>query len=205
MTQFNEAPKLKATTKFNKNLAALILQHGTFEHKDPDKDYLLALADSLAKAVTCDLPLPGSGGSANEFFTAAIVTDYWSLTKAAVFPSADALAFDSGYSGTVDDAGYPSITRLCLFAVSSVSRLVCPWTPVAIRCGHRLSPLPNKNPNRSLGTAYSTVSFVIHIFIQILFKQLLLLLLHLLPLQLPGPTRTPTVQQRQQRGHDGFH
>ena len=58
------ALKLKSTSKFNKNLAALILQHGTFEHKDPDKEYLLALADALAKAVTCDLPLPGSGGSA---------------------------------------------------------------------------------------------------------------------------------------------
>ena len=58
------ALKLKATSKFNKNLAALILQHGTFEHKDPDKNYLLALADALAKAVTCDLPLPGTDGSA---------------------------------------------------------------------------------------------------------------------------------------------
>ena len=56
-----------------------------------------------------------------------------------------------------------------------------------------------KSDYSSVGTAYSTVSFVIHIFIQILFKQLLLLLLQLLPLQLPGPTRTPTLQQRQQR------
>ena len=54
-----------------------------------------------------------------------------------------------------------------------------------------------KSDYSSVGTAYSTVSFVIHIFIQILFKQLLLLLLQLLPLQLPGPTRTPTSQQRQ--------
>ena len=39
----------------SRNLAALILQHGTFDHKDPDKEYLLALADELAKAVTCSL------------------------------------------------------------------------------------------------------------------------------------------------------
>ena len=50
------ALKLKPTTKFNKSLAALLLQHGTFDAKDPPKAYLLSLALELTKAVTFPLP-----------------------------------------------------------------------------------------------------------------------------------------------------